>query len=101
MEDGASLNSVLSLDEVHKVGTLSKLTLTTQNYYAGKKRNLMTIEGSERIKLGGELDSNTYMEFFQKSRDERIKDLNTKLENAARLKNHNQFYELSPDTLKT
>jgi len=101
MEDGAPLNSVLNLDEVNRVGTLSKLTLTTQNYYAGKKRNLLTVEGSERIKLVGELDSNTYLDFFQKSRDERIKDLTTKLENATRLKHHNQFYEVSPDALKS
>lgn len=99
MVEATPFSSVTSINEVHTIGSLCRLNITNQNLQ-NNKRTLMTLEGSEKIRLYRELTQNEQFELFEKVREERLRDLREKTDNVSKLKQHNQFSDFTVDSLK-
>lgn len=99
VEDGHVFNMFSKFDELHKVGSLSKLTLTPQTVHQ-KKRNLMTLEGQERIKLDRQATDEEVVAYFERCREDKLKDLKERIENIEKLKANHQLMDTTPESLK-
>jgi len=99
IDESAPFPYIKNLSDVHEVGSLCKLTITQQNIHQ-RKRNLMTLEGIERIRLVKQLDESQLIEYFEKNRQEKINDLKENIENVSKLRMNAQLTENTPETLK-
>lgn len=99
IEDGLPLGTVKRLEEVHLTGSLCKISVTTQSMHQ-KKRTLLTLEGVDRINVTKELEENELMEFFERNKEDRLKDMKERIENVAKLKANAQLTDTTPDALR-
>lgn len=99
MDDGQAFSQVSDLKDVVTTGSLCRMTLTPQVIFQ-KRRVLITLEGIDRIKLVKELSDSELEGFFEKVKQEKVKELDEKLENALKLKQNNQIITSSIDQLK-
>ncbi len=99
MEEGHAFGQIGSLDSLHHVGSLCKLSLTPQTIHQNK-RVLMTLEGQDRIKLGRDANEEELLHYFERCQEEKLKELRDKIDNIEKLKLNHQLTDTTPDSIK-
>ena len=99
VDEGHAFGTINNLDDIHEIGTVCKLTVTPQTIHQNK-RFLMTLEGQERIKLGRFANEQESVSFFEKCREDKIKELKDRVEGVEKLRLNHQFIETTPESLK-
>jgi hypothetical protein len=99
MDDGQPFSQIRDLKDIVTTGSLCRMTLTPQMIFQ-KRRVLITLEGIDRIKMVKELSDGELEGFFERAKDEKVKELGEKLENALKLKQNNQIITSSTDQIK-
>lgn len=99
MEEGHAFGQIGSLDSLHNVGTYCKLTLTPQTINQNK-RTLMTLEGQERIKISGEASEQEVLAYFEKCKEEKLKELKERIDIVEKLKENAQVTKDTTDIIK-
>lgn len=97
--EGKEFSQYKGIHDVHRVGSLTRLTTTPQNIN-DQKRALLTLEGVERIRLKKELNETEIIDFFDQSKEGKIQELRERIENVIKLKANDQITDHSLDDLK-
>lgn len=99
MEEGLSFSSYSNMSELARVGSLCKMTTTPQSLL-NNTRYLVTLEGRDKIRILREAADSEFLEYIEKAKDEKLRDLKERVDNLATLRLHNQTSDTTVENLR-
>lgn len=99
MEEGLSFSSYSNMSELARVGSLCKMSTTPQSLL-NNTRYLVTLEGRDKIRILREAADSEFLEYIEKAKDDKLRDLKERVDNLATLRLHNQTSDTTVENLR-
>jgi Lon protease-like protein len=98
VEEGLSFNGV-EIGELSRVGSLCKMSTTPQSLL-NNTRYLVTLEGRDKIRILREAPDAEFLEYIERAKEDKLKDLKERVDNLATLRLHNQSSDTTVENLR-